>query len=176
MLPPFRPSLIISLPVNLVLRTYDRYWQRYSLILQCLLTRPSECNCDPGITLQVSVLSSSGKRVEHQFERVCSSQTNQRRLRAAVCTSRCDYCEFVQSHVRQHFRFAEGFHSRTLARFGDLNEYLQPLFRLNSVFHKGPFVRYNEGVENIPPTPVVWRVPSNLMYWSRCGASRPTLG
>jgi hypothetical protein len=60
------------------------------------------------------VLSRGGKRIEHYFERLCGSHTNESRLRPAVRTDRRDYGEFVPSHVLQYFRFAERFHGPTL--------------------------------------------------------------
>ena len=75
-LPPLRPSLIVRLPVNLILRACDRYRERHSLILQRLLIRPAECDGDSVVTPQVSVLSSSRQRIEYDFERVCNCHAN----------------------------------------------------------------------------------------------------
>ncbi len=114
MLPPLGPGLVGS-PVNLILGACDRYRQSQSLVLQCLLARPAECNSDSGVTLQLSVLSSTGKRIEHHLVRLCSSHTNQCRLRASIRTNRCDHGESVPLHVRQHRGFAERFHRPTLS-------------------------------------------------------------
>lgn len=60
------------------------------------------------------MLSSSGKRIEHQFECGCCSDAHERRLRPAAGADGCDDSEFVALHVREQFRFAERLHGLTV--------------------------------------------------------------